>query len=111
MEKKSKNITVTVTPSTYTRARVWAAERNTSLSTVVAAFLEDLPNLRSLRSFSKADLPRKVKAPRKAYLYVHVDRSDSPAPESHSAQSNIPCVPVSAPRATPSASPDAAGAQ
>jgi len=75
MEAKSKNITVAVTPMTYTRARVWAAERNVSLSAVVGKFLDDLPQLRSARNFSKADLPRKVMKPRRAALSIRIERS------------------------------------
>ncbi|HVZ84907.1 MAG TPA: hypothetical protein VG893_14620 [Terracidiphilus sp.] len=97
MERKSKNLTIALAPSTYTRARVWAAERNISLSTIVAAFLEDLPHLRSFHGLSKTDLPRKARARRKAPLYIRIE---APA---------IPCVPVEAPALNPSAAPDTAG--
>ena len=39
----TKNITVTVPEETYRQARVWAAERDTSISAVVAYLLESLP--------------------------------------------------------------------
>jgi hypothetical protein len=38
-----KNITVAVSESTYIRARVWAAEHQTSVSAVVAFLLQTLP--------------------------------------------------------------------
>jgi uncharacterized protein YbcC (UPF0753/DUF2309 family) len=38
-----KNITVSVPETTYFRARVWAAEHETSISAVVAFLLETLP--------------------------------------------------------------------
>jgi hypothetical protein len=38
-----KNITVAVPESTYIRARVWAAEHQTSVSAVVAYLLHTLP--------------------------------------------------------------------
>jgi hypothetical protein len=38
-----KNITVAVPESTYIRARVWAAEHQTSVSAVVAYLLRTLP--------------------------------------------------------------------
>ena len=46
------NITVAVPEIVYRRARVWAAERNTSVSQVVRYFLETLPGLkRAERAF------------------------------------------------------------
>jgi hypothetical protein len=41
-----RNITVTIPDDSYTRARVWAAERNTSISAVVRYMLETLPGLK-----------------------------------------------------------------
>ena len=41
-----KNITVSVPDTVYLRARVWAAERSTSVSAVVAHLLENLPQIR-----------------------------------------------------------------
>jgi len=38
-----KNITVTVPDETYRMARMWAAQRNTSVSRVVAFMLQILP--------------------------------------------------------------------
>ena len=47
-----KNITVCVPDETYRRARVWAAERETSVSQIVAYLLETLPNIkRATRRF------------------------------------------------------------
>lgn len=39
-----KNITITIPDETYRLARVWAAERSTSVSKVVAYVLQTLPN-------------------------------------------------------------------
>jgi hypothetical protein len=38
-----RNITVTIPDDAYRRARVWAAQRDTSLSAVVKHLLETLP--------------------------------------------------------------------
>jgi hypothetical protein len=46
-----KNITVTVSAETYRKARIWAAQRNTSLSKVVQSFLTDLPTLHMRRRY------------------------------------------------------------
>ena len=49
-----KNITVKVTDVAYLRARVWAAEHETSVSAAVTWFLEDLPRHKgAARQFSK----------------------------------------------------------
>jgi hypothetical protein len=40
--KKTKNITVCVSESSYRKARVWAVSRNTSLSAAVQFLLENL---------------------------------------------------------------------
>jgi hypothetical protein len=40
-----RNITVTIPDDAYTRARVWAANRNTSVSAVVRFLLETLPGI------------------------------------------------------------------
>ena len=40
-----RNITVSVNDNAYRRARVWAAERDVSVSAVVAYLLEHLPGL------------------------------------------------------------------
>ncbi len=53
-----KNITVCVPDETYRRARVWAAERESSVSRVVAYLLETLPNIkRATRRFPIPDQP------------------------------------------------------
>jgi len=53
-----KNITVCVPDETYRRARVWAAERESSVSQVVAYLLETLPNIkRATRRFPVPDQP------------------------------------------------------
>lgn len=41
-----RNITVTIPDETYRYARVWAAERDTSVSAVVKYLLETLPGRR-----------------------------------------------------------------
>jgi hypothetical protein len=40
-----RNITVTIPDDAYRRARVWAAQRDTSLSAVVKHLLETLPGI------------------------------------------------------------------
>jgi hypothetical protein len=44
-----RNITVTVTDETYKIARIWAAQRDKSLSSVVAELLRTLPNIEQAR--------------------------------------------------------------
>ena len=41
-----RNITVTVSDKAYCEARVWAAERDSSLSRIVAYLIQTLPNIR-----------------------------------------------------------------
>jgi hypothetical protein len=41
-----RNITVTVSDKAYREARVWAAERDSSLSRIVAYLIQTLPNIR-----------------------------------------------------------------
>jgi hypothetical protein len=41
-----RNITVTVPDDVYLRARVWAAERDTSVSAVVKYLLETMPGMK-----------------------------------------------------------------
>lgn len=41
-----RNITVTISDDAYTRARVWAANRDTSVSAVVRFLLETLPGIK-----------------------------------------------------------------
>jgi hypothetical protein len=41
-----RNITVTIPDDCYTKARVWAAQRNTSVSAVVKYLLKTLPGRR-----------------------------------------------------------------
>lgn len=54
----TKNITVTVPEETYRQARVWAAERDTSISAVVAYLLETLPGIpRAARAFPARHAP------------------------------------------------------
>jgi hypothetical protein len=49
-----KNITVSVDDETYRRARLWAAERDTSVSAIVKCILVTLP----ARTHSKPSTPR-----------------------------------------------------
>lgn len=47
-----RNITVTVSDETYIQARVWAAQRDTSLSAVVQYLFQTLPSVtRAARAF------------------------------------------------------------
>ncbi len=41
-----KNITVSISDLAYLRARVWAAEHETSISAIVAYLLETLPQIK-----------------------------------------------------------------
>ena len=41
-----RNITVTIPDDVYRRARIWAAEHDTSLSAVVKYLLETLPGIK-----------------------------------------------------------------
>jgi hypothetical protein len=41
-----RNITVAISDDTYRRARIWAAERNGSISAIVQYLLETLPGIR-----------------------------------------------------------------
>jgi len=41
-----RNITVTIPDDVYLRARVWAAERDTSVSAVVKYLLETMPGMK-----------------------------------------------------------------
>jgi hypothetical protein len=53
-----RNITVSVSDQAYRRARVWAAERDTSLSRVVQYLIETLPTVsRAARAFPVAKSP------------------------------------------------------
>ncbi|MGA3134018.1 MAG: hypothetical protein ABSD59_24920 [Terracidiphilus sp.] len=55
-----KNITVSVPDTTYFKARVWAAEHETSISAVVAHLLEILPTHKgAARQFTPPDPPPK----------------------------------------------------
>ena len=56
--RMTKNITVTVPEQTYCQARVWAAQRDTSISAVVAYLLESLPGIpRAARAFPAGHPP------------------------------------------------------
>jgi hypothetical protein len=59
-----KNITVTVPDETYRIARMWAAQRNTSVSKVVAFMLEILPtHPRANRQFPHPNHPNRSVVP------------------------------------------------
>jgi hypothetical protein len=56
-----RNITVSVSEETYTMARVWAAQRDTSLSAVVDYLLRTLPNIqRVINSFPTPTISKPV---------------------------------------------------
>jgi hypothetical protein len=62
-----RNITVAISDDTYRRARIWAAERNGSISAIVQYLLETLPGIRrSALAFpvasTKTDPPPQKKA-------------------------------------------------
>jgi len=53
-----RNITVSVTDQAYRRARVWAAERDTSLSRIVQHLIETLPTVsRAASAFPVPNTP------------------------------------------------------
>ncbi len=53
-----KNITVSVPEATYIRARIWAAQRDTSVSAVVAWLLQILPSHKAaIQQFCKPTPP------------------------------------------------------
>ena len=54
-----RNITVTVSDQTYRQARVWAAQRDTSVSAVVTYLLHTLPGMsRAEAAFPAAKPPQ-----------------------------------------------------
>ena len=60
----TRNITVTVPEQTYRQARVWAAQRDTSISAVVAYLLETLPGItRTARAFPARHAPASTPQP------------------------------------------------
>ena len=52
-----RNITVTVSAETYRQIRAWCAQRDTCVSHVVQAFLNDLPRLEEVRRFPLPEAP------------------------------------------------------
>jgi hypothetical protein len=57
------NLTVHVSETAYRNARVWAAERGVSLSSIVQLCIENLPNMRVRRDGSIAIVARVIKSP------------------------------------------------
>jgi hypothetical protein len=52
---RDKNITVTVSTEAYRQARIWAAQRDTSVSAVVEYLIQTLPGLpRAARAFPQS---------------------------------------------------------
>jgi hypothetical protein len=52
-----RNITVTIPDDSYRRARVWAAQRDTSISAVVKYLLETMPGISRANSAFPANKP------------------------------------------------------
>ena len=52
-----RNITVTISQETYRQIRAWCAQRDTCVSHVVQAFLNDLPRLQDVRRFPLPEAP------------------------------------------------------
>jgi hypothetical protein len=51
-----RNITVSVSDETYIQARIWAAQRDTSVSAIVQYLLQTLPSVtRAVRAFPVRD--------------------------------------------------------
>jgi hypothetical protein len=68
-----RNLTVTVPDDAYRRARVWAAQRDSSLSAIVRYLIETLPGIdRSNRAFP---IPNSNPS-------SHIPAADSPNPKS-----------------------------
>jgi hypothetical protein len=57
------NITVFVSPEVYRQARVWAAQRDTSVSAVVQYLLQTLPNITRAGNAFHARQPRPAVLP------------------------------------------------
>jgi hypothetical protein len=55
-----KNITVTISNNAYSRARVWAAGRNTSVSALVAGLIEKLPGISRAKCVSPPAKPNEI---------------------------------------------------
>ena len=86
-----KNITVSISDTAYLRARVWAAERETSISAVVAYLLETLPKI----TRANAHYPQRTETP----------PATSGNPPSRSPAPSLPCSPAPCPTPSPSPSP------
>jgi len=52
-----RNITVTVSDQTYRQARIWAAQRDTSVSAVVQYLLQTLPGIKRAMIAFPVDKP------------------------------------------------------
>ena len=52
-----RKITVSIQDATYRQIRAWCAQRDTCVSHVVQAFLNDLPRLEDVRRFPLPDAP------------------------------------------------------
>jgi hypothetical protein len=55
--KHMRKITVSVDEETYRQIRAWCAHRDTCVSHVVQAFLDDLPRLSKVRRFPLPQAP------------------------------------------------------
>lgn len=81
-----KNITVKVTDVAYLRARVWAAEHETSVSAAVTWFLEDLPRHKgAARRFSRENSAQ----PESGAAHHMNDRESPSAPPSAPASTTL----------------------
>lgn len=52
-----RNITISVSDYTYRQMRVWCARRDTCITQVVRAFLDDLPRLKQVTRFPLPQAP------------------------------------------------------
>jgi hypothetical protein len=75
-----RNITVCIPDDAYLRARVWAAERDTSISAVVRYLLETLPGIK--RSASAFPISNPVSKPNAA--------APAPAPSAATSAASAP---------------------
>ena len=68
-----RNITVCIPDDAYLRARVWAAERDTSISAVVRYLLETLPGIKRSASAFPVSKPNPAAPTPNAAGWIHCD--------------------------------------
>jgi hypothetical protein len=89
---KTRNVTIAIDEDLYRRARVWAAERDTTLSTVVSVLLATVPTM--ARAAQRFPLPGQAPA-----SPTPAPARTPPAPQPPSAAASAPPPPTPSPRA------------